>query len=357
MADAHYSRYARHFTSALQVAKLAGVSRSAVSRAFTDGASIAPETREKVMQAAQALGYHVNDLARGLLARRSRLVGIVVTKPEEGIRAQLLAALTARLIRRGSVPIVLNTGLTVEERASAQRILMGHMAEAVIVLSGSPPSSFVEAARRNGQPVIVLGRSEPDADHLMTNNAAAGRTAAALFHGRGFTRLGLVSSWAGTLSLAEREHAFQDEAQRRGLAVIVGRGEVSDYESGVAAAKALLDRQSPPQAVFCVNDLLALGLIDYARRERRLAVPENLSVIGFDDIPQASWGAYRLTTFRQDPVVTADQAIRLIEWRQAHPDLPSATHVIEAPLVLRETAVSAPGFCADEQAPDRSARR
>ena len=75
MADAHYSRSARRFTSALQVAKLAGVSRSAVSRAFTDGASIAPETREKVMQAAEALGYHVNDLARGLLARRSRLVG------------------------------------------------------------------------------------------------------------------------------------------------------------------------------------------------------------------------------------------------------------------------------------------
>jgi hypothetical protein len=67
----------------------------------------------------------------------------------------------------------------------------------------------------------------------------------------------LVSSWAGTLSLTERERAFQDEAQRRGLAVIVGRGEVSDYESGVTAAKALLDSQSPPQAVFCANDLLA----------------------------------------------------------------------------------------------------
>ena len=267
------------------------------------------------------------------------------------------AGVSARLIRRGSVPIVLNTGLTVEEWALAQRILMGHMAEAVIVLSGSPPSSFVEAARRNGQPVIVLGRSEPDTDHLMANNAAAGRTAAALFHSRGFTRLGLVSSWTGTLSLTERERAFQDEAQQRGLAVIVSRGEVSDYESGVTAAKALLDTPNPPQAVFCVNDLLALGLIDYARRERRLAVPENLSVIGFDDVPQASWGAYRLTTFRQDPVVTADQVIRLIEWREAHPDLPSVTRVIEAPLVLRDTAVPAPGFCAGEQAPDHRARR
>jgi DNA-binding LacI/PurR family transcriptional regulator len=345
MVDGYPSRQGHNFVSALQVAKLAGVSRSAVSRAFTDGASISPETRDRVLQAAHALGYHVNDLARGLVARRSRLVGIVVTKPEEGIRTQLLAALTARLIRRGSVPIVLNTGLSGEERASAQRILAGHMAEAVIVLSGSPPSSFVDAAQRNGQPVIVLGRADPGTDHLMVDNDRAGRTAAALFHSRGFERLGLVSSWAGTLSLTERERAFQDEAQRRGLAVALGRGELSDYDGGVAAAKSLLGGVDAPQAVFCVNDLLAFGVMDHARKARGLSVPENLSVIGFDDVPQAAWGAYQLTTFRQDAMVAAEEVISMIEWRQAHPELPPFIHVLSAPLVLRETAVPAPGFC------------
>jgi DNA-binding LacI/PurR family transcriptional regulator len=355
MVDGHQPRQGRNFVSALQVAKLASVSRSAVSRAFTEGASIAPETRDRVMQAALALGYHVNDLARGLLARRSRLVGIVVTKPEEGIRTHLLAALTARLILRGSVPIVLNTGLTGEERASAQRILMGHMAEAVIVLSGSPPSSFVEAARRNGQPVIVLGRADPGTDHLMVENDRAGRTAAALFDGRGFERLGLVSSWAGTLSLTERERAFQDEAQKRGLSVAIGRGELSDYEGGVAAAKSLFAGVDAPQAVFCVNDLLAFGVMDHARRVLGLSVPGDLSVIGFDDIPQAAWGAYRLTTFRQDPMVAAKEAIRMIERRQAHPELPPLEHIVAAPLVVRETAVPAPGFCVEASggAPER----
>ena len=83
---------ARHFVSARQVAELAGVSRSAVSRTFTPGASVATETREKVLRAAAELGYQVNDLARGLLANRSRLVGLVVTKPEVGFRAHLVAA-------------------------------------------------------------------------------------------------------------------------------------------------------------------------------------------------------------------------------------------------------------------------
>lgn len=154
------------FVSAEQVAQLAGVSRSAVSRTFTPGASVAPATREKVLRAAEELGYHVNDLARGVLANQSRLVGIVATRPEVGFRAHLAAALAKALIRRGSIPILINTGRTEEELLAAQKMLIGHRAEAIIILSGSPPASFLELAQRNGQPLIVTGRSEPDADHV-----------------------------------------------------------------------------------------------------------------------------------------------------------------------------------------------
>ncbi|MBY5402882.1 LacI family DNA-binding transcriptional regulator [Rhizobium leguminosarum] len=129
------------FVSAEQVAQLAGVSRSAVSRTFTPGASVAPATREKVLQAAQELGYHVNDLARGVLANQSRLVGIVATRPEVGFRAHLpevgfcahlAAALAKCLIRRGSVPILINTGQTEDELLAAQKMLIGHRAEATV---------------------------------------------------------------------------------------------------------------------------------------------------------------------------------------------------------------------------------
>ena len=93
--DAKNTRKERmRFVSAEQVAQLAGVSRSAVSRTFTPGASVAPATRERVLKAAEELGYHVNDLARGVLANQSRLVGIVATRPEVGFRAHLAAALS-----------------------------------------------------------------------------------------------------------------------------------------------------------------------------------------------------------------------------------------------------------------------
>ena len=134
------------FVSAQEVADRAGVSRSAVSRAFTPGASVGEETRRKVMQAAEELGYQVNDLARGLLASKSRLVGIVATRPEVGFRAHLAAALVRRLIRRGSVPVMIDTGSNEAEMSAAQRTLFGHRAEATIILSGSA-AGFV---RRSG---------------------------------------------------------------------------------------------------------------------------------------------------------------------------------------------------------------
>lgn len=325
------------FVSAQQVAKLAGVSRSAVSRAFTPGASIAADTREKVIQAAAALGYQVNDLARGLLANRSRLVGLVATKPELGFRAHLVAALSRALIRRGNIPFLINTGSSEAETAAAQAALFGYRAEATIILSGSPPASFVELARQNGQPVVMLGRSEPDCDHVRIDNVGAAQKAATLFVQRGFKRLALAGSASGTPSIVERECAFIEQAQRLGATVTIARGVDSDYGGGQEAAARLLGQSTRPQAIFCVNDLIALGLIDAARSRYGLDVPSDLSVIGFDDIPEASWDAYRLTTFRQDPDEMAARAVAQLDRRLGNPAASPSTVQLEPVLILRHS--------------------
>lgn len=324
--------------SAQHVARQAGVSRSAVSRAFTPGASVATETREKIMRAAEDLGYQVNDLARGLLANQSRLVGLVVTKPEVGFRAHLAAALTKALIHRGNVPVIINTGQTEQELIAAQRTLLGHRAEATIILSGSPPSSFFELARRNGQPLVVIGRSEPEADHIQTDGGEAAKLAAGLFVARGMTRLGLAGSLSGTPNITEREDAFCAEAARLGADVAVARGNDTDYAGGLQAGRDLLDRRERPQAIFCVNDLIAFGVMDHAR-QLGLAIPGDLAVIGFDDVPEAGWLAYQLTTFRQDPEAMAARAVALLDLRQREPDLPPVRERISVPLVVRASFV------------------
>ena len=324
------------FVSAQQVADLAGVSRSAVSRAFTPGASIAKETREKIMEAAASLGYQVNDLARGLLANRSRLVGLVVTKPEVGFRAHLVAALTRALIRRGNIPFLINTGSSEQDLKAAQSALFGYRAEATIILSGSPPASFVDLARQNGQPLIMIGRSEPDCDHVRIDNSGAAARAAALFVARGMTRLGLAGSHSGTPSIVERERAFIGEAHRLGATVLIARGPDSDYAGGQRAADILLEQTDRVQGIFCVNDLIALGLLDAARRAG-LVIPRDLSVIGFDDIPEAGWDAYRLSTFRQDPEEMAMHAIRQMERRLGDPLAPPSIVQLEPEFVQRES--------------------
>ncbi|CAH1651208.1 MAG: LacI family DNA-binding transcriptional regulator [Chelatococcus sp.] len=331
---------ARRFVSAQQVAELAGVSRSAVSRAFTPGASIAAETREKVMRAAEELGYQVNDLARGLLAHRSRLVGLVVTKPELGFRAHLVAALTRALIRRGNVPFIINTGSSEPEMRAAQTALFGYRAEATVILSGSPPSSFVELARQNGQPLIMIGRSEPDCDHIQIDNAGAAREAARIFAARGLRRLALAGSASGTPSIIERGQAFLGEARRLGAEVMAAQGRDSDYAGGQEAATRLFKTEPPPEAVFCVNDLIAFGLIDAARSQHGLVVPRDLQVIGFDDIPEAAWEAYRLSTFRQDPDEIAGCTIALLDRRLADPLAPPSTTRLKAAFVQRSSTAA-----------------
>ena len=154
------------FVSAQEVAERAGVSRSAVSRAFTPGASIAPATLARVQEAADALGYQVNDLARGLLAHRSQLVGLVTSDADTPFRAQMIAALSRALIERGNVPAIISIGPTAEDVANASRQLLRYRAEATVFLSGSPPASLVELTRRNGQPLILINRAETGLDSV-----------------------------------------------------------------------------------------------------------------------------------------------------------------------------------------------
>ena len=290
----------RRFVSAQDVAERAGVSRSAVSRAFTPGASIAPATRARVEEAASALGYQVNDLARGLHAHRSQLVGLVASDTETPFRAQSIAALSRALIERGNVPALIGIGPTAEDVANAARQLLSYRAEATVFLSGSPPASLVELTRRNGQTLILINRAETDVDSVRCDDRGGTRQAFEALHATGAARFAVVNMANPSPGLAARERAFAAFAAARGITPIVVRAGHSDYAGGQEAARRLLAGGRPPEAVFCVNDLMAFGALDLLRGAG-LRVPDDVSIIGFDDVPMAGWASYALTTLRQDP--------------------------------------------------------
>lgn len=325
------------YISAHEVAQRAGVSRSAVSRAFTEGASVAPRTRQKILKAAEELGYQVNDLARGLLANRSKLIGMIASDAETPFRSLQIAALSRLLVSSGRVPVLIPTEAAEKASRASHTTLLRYRAEATVILSGMPSRAFVEAAQLNGQPIITVGRNEEGPDHIHIDNTLAARTAAQLFHARGMRHLGLITSEVGSPNLMEREHAYVRHAAELGMTVKVARAGHTDYNGGRSAASLLLSSQPVVEGVFCVNDLMAFGLMDFARTTLGLSIPAQLSVIGFDDVTQAQWGAYQLTTFRQDAGRQATEIMHVLERRLEHPSEPPITVNLELPLVVRNS--------------------
>ncbi|WP_345890863.1 LacI family DNA-binding transcriptional regulator [Devosia oryzisoli] len=303
----------RSFVSARMVAERAGVSRSAVSRTFTDGASVSEETRRKVLDAAGALGYHVNHLARGL-RERSNIVCLVVSNMTTPIRARMVDIMTRQLQASGWITMVINTETDTESVSKALRQTLNYRADATVVLSGTPSASLIEACLANGQQVVLINRDDrlKGSSTLAVDNSLAGREALFLLQRAGCKRLGLVTSNAQTASLVERERVFVDIARAQGLNVTVTMAGPTTYESGADAARRLFGRSNGPDGVFCVTDLLALGFMDVARDEFGLRIPEDLCVVGFDDIEQADWRAYQLTTFAQPLEAMATHVVDLL---------------------------------------------
>ena len=302
------------FVSARQVADLAGVSRSAVSRTFTDGASVSEATRRKVLQAADELGYHVNHLARSLIQEQSGIVCLIVAEVATPYQSRMLDALTRRLQGIDRVAMVINTAGKGESAEAALRQTLNYRAAATVVLSGTPPAALVTTCLNSGQRVILINRDDHIAGpiNIAVDNAGAAGEALHMLHRCGCRRIAVVSSTAGTPSLVARERAFAAAAAARGLEAPVVRAGPTGYDAGFEAGRILLSGSARPEAAFCVTDLLACGFMDAARREFGLEVPADLCVVGFDDIEQAGWASYQLTTFRQPIDEIADHAMALL---------------------------------------------
>jgi DNA-binding LacI/PurR family transcriptional regulator len=315
------------------VAEAAGVSRAAVSRTFTPGASVAPETRAKVLAAAERLGYHVNYLARGLTRAETGIVALIVAELATPFRARLVSALTARLQGAGKVAMIINTDRSDASVEGALRQAIAYRTDAAVVLSGMPDPALADLCYRNGLRLVFINRDAagPASVRIRLDDAGAGRQAFEILRQAGCSRPALATSRAGTASLRARELGFLAAAQEDGSIVMHEALGATSYETGLDLGTALLARRDRPDGVFCTTDLMACGVIDAARHRFRLRVPDDLSVIGFDDVAQASWEAYRLTTFAQ-PVDAI--AAACVDWLDAPPPADQGSVLVRLPARL-----------------------
>lgn len=331
--------------TAADVARRAGVSRSAVSRAFSPTASIAPETRERVMEAARTLGYQVNLIAREMIMQRSSMVGVVTAGFENPFRAKLLSQIIAALGRHQLTPLVMNAEDPVQTKQSLDMLLSYRIA-GIIMTSASPPLDLARQYLEGEIPVVMINRASnlPGADVAVSDNAAGAALAAQMLIDAGATRLAFVGPTKTSYNGKSRGTGFVRAIQRIAkknpqLALPAGMHVTAadTYECGMAAAHALLNQQVRPDGVFCSSDLLALGFIDAARQHFAMRVPDELRVVGFDDIPAASYENYQLTTIQQDTHALANAATDMLIDRMNAFSGASRTRVVPIAGVVRKS--------------------
>ncbi|GGE96728.1 substrate-binding domain-containing protein [Stappia taiwanensis] len=330
-------RQSRRITAA-QVAEAAGVSRSAVSRAFTAGAYLDRAKREKILKVAQELGYRPNALAAGLQAAgRSDLVAIVTGDLVNHYDAEILARLVQSLRGLGKWPVVLGGHEDLREEDVLG--VLGYPLDALVLRGGSVAESVALHCAKLNIPMILSGRvmSAPGVDCVCCDNARGAAMAVRALVARGRRKLGYLGGVPHLSSDQDRRTGFETALAEEGLSPAVLAHADYSFEGGYAAARDLLAGGAEIDGLFCANDAMALGVMAAARQEGGLSIPEDLSIIGFDDISMAAWPGFDLTTVRNDMDETVSQILRLLSARLEAPGKDNEVAWIEPELILRGT--------------------
>lgn len=282
------------------VAARAGVSTSAVSRTFTDGASVSAKMRAKVEQAANELGYSPNILARSLTTRRTKLIGLVSNNFHNPIFLEVFDLFTRGLQSQGLRPLLVNLSNETDPEQSVQ-LLTQYSVDGVIVASSTLPMAFSKAFRDKGIPVVnTFGRyaSRPDVHVVGIDNVAAGRMAATALIQRGYKRVAFMGGPQSATSTQDRLLGFADEiAKYSYISQSNSFASAYSFQAGRAEMMRLL-AQGRADAYFCGDDVLSIGALS-AIRDAGLTVPHDIGIIGLNDMEMAGWESVALTTIRQ----------------------------------------------------------
>jgi len=334
----------KKYASSVDVARLAGVSQSAVSRTFSGGASVSDGLRKKVLDAAKQLDYRPSLIPRIMLTHKSNLVAIVVGVLYNPFYSAVLEQFTIKFQAVGYQVLLVHVA---SDHALDEVIpkLASYRVDAIVsALAILSPKAAATLAKLK-IPVISFNTAVKNewVASVSCNNAEAGRTIADLFVMRNARSFAFISGPGESHASAGRLKGFQDRLNELDAGQArIGRGDYR-YEGGFAAALELFAEGTKPQALFCANDLLAIGAIDALKTRLGLRVPEDLLVAGFDDIPSAAWASVSLTTFVQDAAAMVEESLGIV--LSARNGKPPATDpvVVSARLIERGTT-EARGF-------------
>ncbi len=323
--------------TSIDVARLAGVSQSAVSRFFTPGTSVSKKTAEKVRRAAEQLGYRPNVLARSLITGKSRIIGLVVAYLENYFYPEVVERLSKALQIEGYHVLVFISPLMSDEIEETVQEILDYQVDGIVLASVSMSSGLAARCHAAGVPVVLFNRKQDD-DRLSavtSDNHAGGHAAAAHLIALGHRRVGYIAGFEGASTQRDRERGFREGLAAAGCELAAREVGNFVYGEAQAAARRMFSAADRPEAVFVCNDHMAFAVMDVLRFELGLKVPEDVSVVGFDDVPPARWPAYNLTTYRQNvDAMVAETVTTLLDSINLKSGVPRQV-VVDGNLVVR----------------------
>ena len=312
-----------HRVTSYDVARIAGVSQSAVSRCFKPGASVSKKMRARVMKAAKELGYQPNAIARSLITRRSNMVAVVISQQTNLYYPEVLVELSQRFSERG-IRVLL---FTLEHESDIDVMLDQILQYQVdgVVEAARLSEKQIGSIERRGIPLVFYNRSLKDriVNAVCCDQAEGERSLVNGLVRAGHRTFGLISGPEDSAVSVERTQGALERLKELGIkTVTVVSGDYS-YESGADGLLQLHKKTgSLPDAIICANDVMAIGCLDAARYQLGVKVPDDLSVVGFDGVGPAQWESYNLTTIRQPVDRMTSAAVSMILERIEQPDLP-----------------------------------
>lgn len=332
----------RTMVTSRDVARVAGVSQATVSRVLQGSSRVTDHTRARVVQALETTGYTPNVLARALRTQRTGTVGVVVANITNPFYPEILDVLSDHLARAGRRMILWTSG---PGEASAIEAIRQRLVDGVVFTSVTADSAPLATALAQQAAVVLINRGVDGVacDQVTSDNRRGAAEVARYLVRAGRGGPALIGGPPETSTAREREDSFRAELARLGADLPpdrVRRGDFS-HAAGYAAMADLLGAPRPPSAVFCVNDLTALGALD-AARAAGMAVPDDLWVVGYDDIDMASWESFDLTTVRQPMAEMVADAVDLLLSRIDDPGRPTRCRRFPSHLIVRGSTAHVP---------------
>jgi DNA-binding LacI/PurR family transcriptional regulator len=321
------------------VAARAGVSKSSVSRVVNGEATVTPEIRDLVVQAVRELGYVPNGAARSLATQRTNAVAVIVSDPPKGLVSDdpmfstVVRTMSRLLESAGKQVTLMLAGSPDSQLRVEQFVAAGHVAGVMLVsMHGADP--LPGSLARMGVPMVSLGRSALGVPYVDNDNTGGAAVAVKHLLEQGRRRIATITGPLDMLASQDRLTGYRETLRDTGRRSIVAIGDFTRI-SGAEGMRQLLDDDPALDAVFAANDLMAIGALR-ALREAGRRVPEDVAVVGFDDIEAALYTAPPLTTVRSPMGDQAAAAGRLL--LGLFEGAPGDPVIMPNELVIRESA-------------------